>query len=73
MNIFNDPRQPSTSTNEEIIASEMREDRLTEAYADGRRDEREEISAAIERAGFRLMESGSGLFLLNVQDEGAAE
>lgn len=39
------------------------------AYAEGRKDEREEIVAAIERAGFRLMDTGKTLFLLNVQDD----
>ena len=42
MNIFNDPRHPSTATHDEIIASERREQALNDAYADGRADQFEQ-------------------------------
>ena len=40
MNIFNDPRQPTTATHEEVISSERREQALDDAYAEGRSDQR---------------------------------
>jgi len=45
MNIFKDPRHPTTSTYDEIIDSERREQALTDAYAAGREDERADHKA----------------------------
>lgn len=49
------------------------EDLADHAYAEGRKDEREELLAVIRAAGFELITAPSGhQFLLNVQEEGAA-
>jgi len=49
------------------------DEKVAHAYAEGRKDERQVVAAAIERAGFSLMETDTGhLFLLNVEDEPAA-
>lgn len=48
MNIFNDPRYPTTWTNDEILAAKRREQALNDAYAAGRADEREEWAPVLE-------------------------
>jgi hypothetical protein len=43
-----DPRQPSTWTPTQIADSERREQALNDAYAAGRKDEREDLEPAVE-------------------------
>lgn len=51
MSLHNDPRYPSTMPLTEVMESERREEALDDAYAEGRKDEREvsaELLAALQ-------------------------